>query len=145
MSRIKNAYEFKYYENPKKKTVTCRVRVLQFDDRLYLYRTLTSNAKLLVSGGNSKYPQLPKQEFVGVARFKPGDHKDVEFAKAVARAKALRQANAEMANYLNMVGRYTKIALDQLTQLENGTRAQAEEYGIAVYDATHDFDPPDNQ
>ena len=118
--RLRNQYDITYMVNEKAKTVTAVVEPIRFDKKLYdlcgVYGTATG-----------KYSPIP-DHFVGVARFKDGDSYDVEMGKKIARAKALRQANKIMGNYMNdmliAIQQYTS----EMTDLAYGTRVKAAEY-----------------
>lgn len=134
MMKLKNSYKFDFYGTDSGDTVVCVATVLRFDERIFLAFDLANKAGEYSIGSHwarQKF-SLPKQKYVGKCVLKENDTNDVETAKFIARAKALRQANAEMANFLRGVEKKVMTSLDLIQTLEDDTRDRSEEYDNAI-------------
>lgn len=134
MMKLKNSYEFNFYGTDGGDTVVCVATVLRFDGRIHRAFDLAERAEIYGNGSFWAPPKfsLPKKKYVGKCVLKENDTNDVETAKFIARAKALRQANAEMANFLRGVEKKVMTSLDLIQTLEDDTRDRSEEYDIAI-------------
>ena len=134
MMKLKNSYEFEFYGTDGGNTVVCVATVRCFDARIHRAFDLAERA--WVYGNGSIWTQqkfsLPKKKFVGKCVLKENDTNDIETAKFIARAKALRQANAEMANFLRGVEKKVMTSLNLIQTLEDDTRDRSEGYDIAI-------------
>lgn len=134
MMKLKNSYKFDFYGTDGGDTVVCVATVLRFDGRIRRAFDLAERAGAYGNGSfwaRQKF-SLPKKKFVGKCVLKENDTNDIETAKFIARAKALRQANAEMANFLHGVEKKVMTSLDLIQTLEDDTRDRSEGYDIAI-------------
>ena len=134
MMKLKNSYKFDFYGTEGGDTVVCVATVLHFDGRIHRAHDLAERAGEYGNGSiwtRQKF-SLPKKKFVGKCVLKENDTNDIETAKFIARAKALRQANAEMANFLRGVEKKIMTSLDLIQALEDDTRDRSEEYDMAI-------------
>ncbi len=134
MMKLKNSYDFDFYGTDGGDTVVCVATVRCFDARIRHAFELAEKAGTYGNGSfwtRQKF-SLPKKKFVGKCVLKENDTNDVETAKFIARAKALRQANAEMANFLRGVEKKVMTSLDLIQTLEDDTRDRSEEYDNAI-------------
>ena len=93
MARFKNHFDVTYQVNKDNTAVTAIVKSRRPDVRL----VALIDAENALDGKWNR--EFLRQSFVGVARLKDGDTCDIEKAKAIARAKALRKANKMVANF----------------------------------------------
>lgn len=93
--RIKNEYEFTWNVANEEKTIVCIATPTRLDgklvDAIYNCHKLTG-----------KFPKSYKNDFafIGKANLKDGDVHNLQLAQNIARAKALRKANKEMAKIM---------------------------------------------
>ena len=137
--RLKNEYSFEYIINEEKNTVTCLVKVDRFDNRFYeawtVYRYFTKGEH------ESDYSALKFETdyvFNGVARLKDGDTSDINLAKKVARAKALRQANSYMSELMYKVLTKGVNWIETLAKVATGTREESKKHDFDVVLLTSD-------
>lgn len=124
MARFKNHFDVTYQVNKDNTAVTAIVK----------FHNSGSDSRLrdLINAENSLNGQWRMnffhQNFVGVARLKDGDTCDVEKAKAIARAKALRKANKMVANFAAEVVDSIIAAANDYGQIAAGTYMKAIQY-----------------
>lgn len=134
--RIKNPYTFEYFVNAEKGTVTC-VITGDIDDELYTtirnYRLITVRNYVK---GYRKYTENMHTPwvFTGVARLKTNDVNDIDFAKKMARAKALRQANKIISNIIETCADAFFAEYQRLMNYSIGTSLKAEGYDREISD-----------
>lgn len=136
MMKLKNSYKFDFYgaDAGDSDAIVCVATVLRFDGRIHRAFDLAAKAGRYGNGScwtRQKF-SLPKRQYVGKCVLKENDTNDIETAKFIARAKALRQANAEMANFLRGVEKKVMTSLDLIQALEDDTRDRSEGYDIAI-------------
>lgn len=138
--RIKNEYKFEYNVGQDRNgidMVVCVATIVHLDRRIGEIRSFASEASCLSCGGYTLFPITDEgTKFIGKCKLKNGDVSNVDFAKSIARSKALRQANAVMANYLHDAESTIHKALDVLCALEDGTRDNSDKYALEIYHAT---------
>jgi hypothetical protein len=140
--RIKNPYTFEYFVNEEKGTVTCNAIVAtgDVDNELYImirnYRLITGRDYVK---GYREYTKSITQThtplvFTGVARLKTNDVNDIDFAKKIARAKALRQANKIISDIIDVCADMLFAENQRLMTYSIGTSLKAEEYDREISD-----------
>jgi hypothetical protein len=134
MMKLKNSYKFDFYGTDGGDTVVCVATVLRFDGRIHRAFDLAVGVGEYGNGNfwaRQKF-SLPKKKYLGKCVLKENDTNDIETAKFIARAKALRQANAEMANFLRGAEKKVMTGLELIQALEDDTRDRSEGYDIAI-------------
>lgn len=137
--RIKNPYTFEYFVNAEKGTVTCNaiVAIRDMDNKFYViikkYRLITRRDYVK---GYRKYTEnvCTPLVFTGVARLKTNDINDIDFAKKIARAKALRQANKIISNIIETCADAFFAENQRIMTYSIGTSLKAEEYDREISD-----------
>lgn len=132
MTRIKNKYAFTYNVSEDKTKVYCMARPIQFDNKLIEARSIYWN----LTGKPPRTFQTFDLVFVGKAEFKDGDTNDIETAKKIAKAKALRQANGVMASIIKEVETALLSKANYLTNVNLGTKRKSMEYAERVCELT---------
>ena len=136
--RIKNAYKFEYFINEKGDAVTCKIALEWFDldtklkETINHVRKITNRTKI---AGYDLYATMENpMKIIGTARLKDGDISDIEFAKKIARAKALRKANKIMANIVEECSDILRDESYRLLAYAAGTSYRAELYDREISD-----------
>lgn len=94
MFKTKFTAAYAVYDGAVKVTVTPTVENDRYMKALAVYYNIN----------DERFPRFQKQRpqaFVGIARYKDGDSKDIENAKRIARKKALRQMYSFYFNVMN--------------------------------------------
>lgn len=129
--RIKNEYNFNYVIDSNEKCVICIASLKRNDIRLQRLSELANLAAHYNSGeyANKYYNFLTRKKmFKGIARFKDGDTLNLEEAKEIARAKALRQANGIMAAFVKEIENELFATIQNISNIEFGTQLKRMEY-----------------
>lgn len=94
MFKTKTTATYAIYDGAVKVTITPTVENERYMKALAVYYNIN----------DERLPRFQKQRpqtFVGIARYKDGDSKDIENAKRIARKKALRQMYSFYFNVMN--------------------------------------------
>jgi len=129
--RIKNEYNFNYVIDSNEKYVICIASLKRSDIRL---QRLIELAILAAHYNNGEYTKkyynflTRKKMFKGIARFKDGDTFNLEEAKEIARAKALRQANGIMEAFVKEIESELFATIRNISSIAIGTQLKKLEY-----------------
>lgn len=131
--RVKNSYEFHYEVNEDQNMVVCCAKLTRMDKKVkdavaaarYLSFNLSGNMTIIPSWKDNF-------TFKGICKLKDGDENDLDFAMKIARAKAMRQANAIMVQLLREVETVIEKYHDYNCRLQFGTAIKQREYNRKI-------------